>query len=395
MKKIINLTFIIVAFFIMSCDSDNELREKDSIPSEVNSLAEKYADSKKTSGGQGNPGGEAGVVTAGEWNDLKNWDFWNSLLNSKAYAEKKDYWKFYTNNRVAVLLKRGGKPVVNAKVELFKNNNLKWTARTDNFGEAELWIALYQQNSGVNIKDYTLSVNGQKIAYKLNFFNQKVNEIEINSSSVLSNKVQLAFIVDATGSMGDELEFLKEDLKDVIQEVGKANSALNIYTASVFYRDEGDDYVIKKSNFTDNLNVTLDFINKQRAEGGGDFPEAVHTALNEGVEKLNWSDNAKTRIAFLLLDAPPHYTEPIISDLQKTIKQAAEKGIKLIPITASGIDKETEFLMRFFSIATNGTYVFITNNSGVGNNHLEASVGEYQVEKLNDLMARLIKKYTE
>ena len=51
--------------------------------------------------------------------------------------------------------------------------------------------------------------------------------------------------------------------------------------------------------------------------------------------------------------------------------------------------------MRNFSIATNGTYVFITNDSSVGNEHLEPSVGEYEVEYLKDLMVRLIKKYSE
>ena len=73
---------------------------------------------------------------------------------------------------------------------------------------------------------------------------------------------------------------------------------------------------------------------------------------------------------------------------------ASQKGIKIIPVTASGIDKDTEFLMRFFSITTNSTYVFITNDSGIGNDHLIASVGEYQVENLNDLMVRIITKYS-
>ena len=72
------------------------------------------------------------------------------------------------------------------------------------------------------------------------------------------------------------------------------------------------------------------------------------------------------------------------------IETASKKGIKIIPITASGIDKETEFLMRYMAIATNGTYVFITNDSGIGNDHLVASVGDYQVEYLNKLMERLI-----
>lgn len=110
---------------------------------------------------------------------------------------------------------------------------------------------------------------------------------------------------------------------------------------------------------------------------------------------MQWSDLAKTKIAFLLLDAPPHYHQQIIEDINGSIKKAAEKGVKIIPITASGIDKETEFLMRFLSISTNGTYVFITNDSGIGNDHIEPSIGEYEVEYLNDLMVRLINKYSK
>jgi hypothetical protein len=116
--------------------------------------------------------------------------------------------------------------------------------------------------------------------------------------------------------------------------------------------------------------------------------------LKLGIEEHQWSENAKTRIAFLLLDAPPHHESQIIEELQSSIRMAAKKGIKVIPITASGIDKDTEFLMRFFSISTNSTYVFITDDSGIGNDHLEPSVGEYEVEFLNDLMVRLINEYS-
>lgn len=387
MKKIIRLSFIVMAFFVVGCNG-----EADDI-SGVDASTEKYS-GDASNGGQGQHGGESGVVTAGEWNDLEHWSFWNKLMNSKEYSGKQKYWSFYTNNRISVLLKNGDAAVQNAKVELFKGNNLQWVSRTDNVGKAELWVGLFQRSSEIKLSDYSLFVNGQRMTVALKPFDKGLNEIQVSQNSKY-NKVELSFIVDATGSMGDELEFLKEDLKDVIQKVAVNDSNLDIYTSSVFYRDEGDDYVVRKSDFSNSLDVTLDFINKQSADGGGDFPEAVHIALETAMQKLSWSENAKTRIAFLMLDAPPHYTKSIVAALQKVMKQAAEKGVKLIPITASGIDKETEFLMRFFSIATNGTYVFITNHSGVGNEHLEASVGEYQVEKLNDLMVRLIKKYTK
>jgi hypothetical protein len=106
-------------------------------------------------------------------------------------------------------------------------------------------------------------------------------------------------------------------------------------------------------------------------------------------------ENAVGKILFLILDAPPHHTPESIRRLGKSVQAAAKKGIKIIPITASGIDKETEFLMRSFAIHTNGTYVFITDHSGIGNEHLEPTVGEYEVEYLNNLMVRLIIKYSE
>ena len=352
---------------------------------------ESYSDESQGNG----QGDQSGIITAGEWNDLDNWTFWNGLLSGQDYSEIPEYWKFYHNNRISILLNSNNQPLINAEVLLLRNGEPAWSSRTDNHGRAELWIDLFQPNESVNMEDYSLAVNGQEIDVELTQYNEGINEIEFNTNSSPQNRVELAFIVDATGSMGDELEFLKDDLENVIERVENSNSTLDIYTSSIFYRDEGDAYVVKESGFSGNISTTLEFINHQNAAGGGDFPEAVHTALNKGINELQWSEQARTRIAFLILDAPPHYKSEVIVQLQNSIEEAAKKGIKIIPITASGIDKKTEFLMRFFSLSTNGTYVFITDDSGVGNDHLEPSVGEYQVEFLNDLMVRLIKKYSE
>lgn len=379
MKKISYLLSLGLLLGITSCDSDGYF-----------SSAESATDS--SGNGQNN---QSGLITAAEWNDLENWEFWNDLIHRQEYSDKPDYWKFYTNKRISIVLKNNTTPVVDAKLELLENGNIVWEAKSDNAGKAELWIDLFQSSQSTDLNDYSLSVNGQIVNTKLKFVQDGINEIEINDNLNTSDRVELAFIVDATGSMGDELEFLKDDLENVIQSVENDYPSLDIYTSSVFYRDKGDDYVVRKSGFSGDLNTTLDFINNQSAGGGGDFPEAVHTALKTGIEELQWSENAKTRIAFLVLDAPPHHTSQIIEDLHNSIKEASGKGIKIIPVTASGIDKATEFLMRFFSISTNSTYVFITDDSGIGNDHLEPSVGEYEVEFLNDLMVRLIKKYTE
>lgn len=389
MKKVSSI-FIFTILLILSSCNDGFTSGDDFLYAEASSSSD--GGGSPNGGGQGN---NSGLITAGEWNDLNNWNFWNDLLNNETYSNKSDYWRFYTNNRISVNVKQNNSPVINETVILKKNNITIWETKTDNFGNAELWIGLFQKESIIDLTDYKLLVNGQEVSSTLKLFEDGVVSLNLNiSQNNVLNKVELAFIVDATGSMSDELHFLKDDLNDVIQRVKSANTSLDILTSTVFYRDIGDAYVVKQSSFTNNISETINFISQQSASGGGDFPEAVHTALNEGINNLQWSTNSKTRIAFLILDAPPHYDTQIIDNLHVIIKTASQKGIKLIPVTASGIDKDTEFLMRFFSIATNGTYVFITNDSGIGNDHLIASVGEYQVENLNDLMVRIITKYS-
>ena len=79
--------------------------------------------------------------------------------------------------------------------------------------------------------------------------------------------------------------------------------------------------------------------------------------------------------------------------MQKSIEKMSMIGIRLIPVASSGVDTETEFLLRSWATMTGGTYTFLTNHSGVGNDHLEPTIGEYEVEKLNDLMIRVINEY--
>jgi hypothetical protein len=60
-------------------------------------------------GGQSQPG----VITAGEWNDLDNWDFWNNLLTREEYKNMQSYWSLFHNNRISVeITTNGSQPVV-------------------------------------------------------------------------------------------------------------------------------------------------------------------------------------------------------------------------------------------------------------------------------------------
>lgn len=361
------------------------------------------------SGETGNEQGEAGRVTAGEWRDLDNWLFWSNLMTQQKadqegndYTGMSDYWKLYTNNRVAVrVTNEAGALQKDVPVQVVRINDGKQTvlyeARTDNKGETNLWIGLTQMQQEVDATNLALIVNGKQHGEPVAVTNWG-EEVEWNtciaSVKALPN-IDIAFIVDATGSMYDEIAFLKADLTNIIQTVGTKHTDATIRTAALFYRDEGDDYVTKVQDFSKDLSKTVNFISKQNADGGGDYPEAVHTALAVGLQKLSWREDNSIRLAFMLLDAPPHKNDQVIESLQKSIPQYAQRGIRIIPVAASGVDKNTEFFLRFTALATDATYVFITNDSGIGGEHIAATVGDYEVELLNELIVRLIDQYLQ
>lgn len=343
----------------------------------------------------------AGLLTAGEWNDLDNWKFWTNLLDDEDYSGKTDYWKFYPKNLVVVRVVDGNKVgIANVDVELFNSNSREFVTKTDNAGYAYCWINLFKDRSKKpNAKEYSLKVDGDwvKESVKLTTMGDKKFNVNVVVDDEIRHpkaKADVAFIVDATGSMSDEIKFLKSDLSYIIDHAS-SESKVALRTAALFYRDEGDEYLTRASDFTDDASETQDFVSEQSASGGGDYPEAVHSALDASLQDLSWNGSARARIAFLILDAPAHHDNDIIESLQESIMLYAKHGIKLIPVAASGVDKDTEFMLRFFDVATGGTYVFLTDDSGIGNSHIKASVGNYNVESLTDIMIRLIKKYVK
>ena len=399
---LVGVSLLAIVFVMVSCSkSDSEIGEFEG-SSECYEYSGKNGDSGNGDGKKPD-NTQAGVVTAGEWCDLTHWDFWSKLMQGGAYSEMSDYWEFFTNNRVAVkVTDEGGNALAGVTVKLLVEGNEAstiWETVTDNHGQAECWLGLFQKTKAELLR---VSLNGEMMERQPEVCSwdslrqtMPVNKYVLKKPKTPNNQTDIAFIVDATGSMSDEIFFLKQDLVDIINKVQSVRSGMKMRTAALFYRDEGDEYVTRHQNFTDDVNKTAAFVTEQEANGGGDYPEAVHTALEKSLQNLSWDGNARTRIAFLILDAPAHHEVAIIHSLQESIEKYAKQGIKVIPVAASGVDKNTEFMLRFFANATGGTYVFLTDHSGVGNSHIEASVGEYEVEQLNNLLIRLIKYYTE
>jgi hypothetical protein len=313
-------------------------------------------------------------------------------MNNAEWGAMRTHWGIDPERRITARVTSNGRPVVDAPVRLLDGGHrVIWEARTGSNGIAELFAGI----TGTIQGPYTIESQGQT-AQADQQRNGRAVRLDVGRSIQAPSNLDVMFVIDATGSMGDEMEYIKSELADVIDRARQgASHRLNIRLSCNFYRDEGDEYVVRSFPFTASVNEAVEEIARQHADGGGDFEEAVEEGLDDAITKHEWSSGATARLLFLVLDAPPHYSPDRIERIQKLVADAARRGVRIIPVASSGIDKETEFLLRLLAITTSGTYVFLTDHSGIGDSHIQPTVGPYRVEYLNDLLVRLIGEYTE
>jgi hypothetical protein len=338
-----------------------------------------------------------GQLTASELNDFSKWELWQDI-NKNELKMFQELWEVSPQFRYSVQIKANDeKPIVDAMVILQSTDGtVIWSCRSDNTGKAELWLNLYEK---VKNKDLEIVVNYKNKKYTYsnpNIFKEGINVLKIPVECDIPNQIDIAFVVDATGSMEDEIAFLKTDLVDIIQKAKTNFPETPINLGSVFYRCFGNSYVTKLTPLSVNIENTIGFINAQDAREGGD--EVVEEAFQVAVDSLKWGQSARTRLLFFVLDQQPLVNPDVIKKLHLTIKKAAEKGIRVIPVIASAESPENasslEYLMRSIALTTNGTYVFLTDHSGIGDTHAKPVTDQYDVELLNNLIRRLIYQFS-
>jgi Mg-chelatase subunit ChlD len=202
--------------------------------------------------------------------------------------------------------------------------------------------------------------------------------------------LDVALVVDTTGSMGDELEYLKVELRGIALEISKDFPDVDQRWGLVVYRDVGDDYVTSRSDFRD-IDAFVAALGTQQAGGGGDTPEAMEAALEES-SRMAWrADDATARLVFLVADAPTH-EGPSARRFAGAVTQHHDAGTAIYPVGASGVDPQAEAQLRVAAHATGGQYIFLTDHSGVGDSHAAPKVDQFKVESLNKAMTRMIRQ---
>ncbi len=118
--------------------------------------------------------------------------------------------------------------------------------------------------------------------------------------------LDLVFVMDATGSMDDEIKDVQANLLGLVRVLGRLAPSLNV--GFVAFKDRGDEYMARTFPLTPmrggNLGQIQRFVGQLEASGGGDYPEPVARALKIGTE-MEWREKAEGRIV-VVGDAPTH-----------------------------------------------------------------------------------------
>ncbi len=168
------------------------------------------------------------------------------------------------------------------------------------------------------------------------------------SSAPAAPRIEVAFALDATGSMGPYINEARERIRTIAAELAVGTPKPDVRFGLVSFRDRGDDYVTRVHPFSKDIEQMYKALEATEAAGGGDQPEAVYEGVEAAITKLTWSpvsDEQVIRLVYVVGDAPPQSYAGGPTDKSVTAL-ARKKHIVIHGIMCSGELAEFDALAR-------------------------------------------------
>lgn len=295
--------------------------------------------------------------------------------------------KLFGRRLIVTVRGKDGQPLGNARVRINGNDgqaSVDLVTRSDGRG---VFVASWDNVDGDLSITVTPPDGGPAVAKTVD---RETSRIEIALPTVaapLPKNLDLVLVLDTTGSMGDELAYLKSEFKAIASTIAANFPNVSQRYGLVVYRDRGDEYVARRFDFTSSVDEFRENLGAQSAAGGGDYPEAMEVGLEEAT-RLQWRSVDTARVLFLVADAPPHAQD--IGKAMTQVNALRKKAVAIYPLACSGYDPACELVMRSSAMLTGGQFLFLTDDSGVGEAHGEPHIPFYHVERQGALMVRMI-----
>lgn len=333
------------------------------------------------------PSPQAGLLTAGEHDDLLNPELYAEYVSRSNLQQRIPSLPRVDTERVLTVEVRDRQgravPFAPVMVTCADGNAIRLATQAD--GTVTFFPGLDRLSSQVTVSLAGRAETRRSVSIADGPGNQRVG-ITASSPARAVRALDLMLAIDTTGSMGDEIAFLQSELRAIIGSLQQRHPTLDIRVGFVFYRDEHDDYVTRTIPLGGDLAAAQTMLSAQSAAGGGDYPEAMDQALIRAVDQ-NWRDDA-VKTLLLVADAPPH--DRWFGRTWNAAENARHRRIHITPVAASGVADEAEYAMRAMAAATQSRYLFLTDDSGIGNPHAPPAIDCYLVTRLDALLRRVI-----
>ncbi len=133
--------------------------------------------------------------------------------------------------------------------------------------------------------------------------------------------IDLAIVIDTTGSMQSVIDDVKTEVRSFIASLQEMVPASRV--AVVAYRDKGEEYITRWVDFSFHTSKVQNFVSGLRADGGGDYEEAVKQGIEAAINELKWRKTAK-RFIILIGGTPPHKAD--VPALMNLVREFRDHG---------------------------------------------------------------------
>ncbi|NQV41570.1 MAG: carboxypeptidase-like regulatory domain-containing protein [Candidatus Marinimicrobia bacterium] len=342
---------------------------------------------------------QSGGLKAGFADDNQQFNYFLNFLNQ--YGSSVNSYTYDISERIHLLLEdKDGKSLPNVEIKIFDRKKSRLLDEGKTYADGSYFF----YPSEVAAKDktfyvgYTVDNFYQEVVVKRN--GPRMITLQADKSRYLQPRtpVDIVFILDTTGSMGEEIKRLIATIDMIHMNLSALSNQTLIRFGMVLYRDKDDKYRTQVVPLTADIDVFREALEEVRAGGGGDTPEDMQAALHKAMRNVEWNEDG-LRLGFVITDASAHLDYGQRYTYISAALEAKKKGIKLFTVGTGGLGLRGEYVLRQISQLTYAKYLFLTygketgeNAGGVTGSVSHHTGSNYQTDKLEAIIMRLAKE---
>lgn len=344
-----------------------------------------YAERKETS--------QVANLRAGSVDDNDEWD--DYLLYRLRFAE----WGIHVNvvdvteRHIIQVHNAQRQPVLGAVVTILdEGGDTVAVLRTHSDGTVLFFPKAYKEQAAQRFEVQVEKDNAQATFTLERELREHEVTLDVQSASD-PVRLDMHFLIDATGSMSDEIQQLKDNMITISERIDSLPSRPNVRFGMTIYRDRGDLFVSRTYDFNPDVQAFIDELSQVMADGGGDYPESLNEGLHNAIHLPEWRVEETVSLIFLVADAPPHLDYANDYDYAHEVFNAVEHGYKIFPLASSGLDDQGEYILRQLAQISAGKFLFLTYGAGgAPGDDTTHHVDDYSVLSLDELVVRIVEE---